>query len=166
MMEEGREDVMEEEKEMRMELRVMREDIKAMRRSLKEVEKLVRKGLTGTREERKDRRERGMERIKGVRGESKEETPKKLMLEKSRWREERRKEVGWRTVEEPTIGGKIREEDLMEGRREERRVKKRCGGKEKRERKWEVVKKERWADADRSGVGWWARERCTWTQFK
>lgn len=112
--------------------------MKAMIRSLKEVEKLVREELTGTREERKDRRERGMERIKGVGGESKEETPKKLMLEKSRWREEKRKKVGWRIVEEPTIGGKIREEDLMEGRRrEERRVKKRCGGKEKRERKWE-----------------------------
>lgn len=109
-----------------------------MRRSLKEVEKLMREGLTETREERKDRRERGMERIKGVGDESKEETPKKLVLEKSRWREERRKEVGWRTVEDPTIGGKIREEDLKEGRRrEERRVKKRCGGKEKRERKWE-----------------------------
>lgn len=60
MMEEGREDVMEEVKEMRIELRVLREDMTAMRRSLEEIEKLVREELTEIKEETKVRREGGV----------------------------------------------------------------------------------------------------------
>lgn len=64
MMEEGREDVMEEVKEMRMELRVLREDMTAMKRSLEEIEKLMREELE-IKEERKVRRERGVKIERG-----------------------------------------------------------------------------------------------------
>lgn len=71
-MEERREGVMEDLKEMRMELRVMKMDLNAMRRSLEEIETWVKEGIAGTREEREVRRERGIEWNKGG-GESKEE---------------------------------------------------------------------------------------------
>lgn len=72
-MEGRREGVMEDLKEMRMELRVMKMDSNAMRRSLEEIETWVKEGIAGTREEREVRRGRGIERNKGEGGEGKEE---------------------------------------------------------------------------------------------
>lgn len=71
-MEGRRESVMEDLKEMRMELRVMKINLNAMRRSLVEIKTWVKEGIAGTREEREVRRGRGIERNKGG-GEGKEE---------------------------------------------------------------------------------------------
>lgn len=121
MMEGRREGMTEDMKEMTMELRVMREKLSAIRRNLEEIETIVKRRIVGTREERMVRR--GMERYEGEVGGGKEQTLRKLEIKESRRKEEKRKEDGWRIVADPETRGEMWEEDSVEERGEERKVK-------------------------------------------
>lgn len=90
-MEGGRENVMAEVKEMKMEMKWIREDLRAMRSCLEKIVNLTEEGLTGMKEEGRVRGEKGSALYSGGKEERKEESPRKRMVEELRWKEEKRR---------------------------------------------------------------------------